>query len=132
MYLARSNPNGVISDGQFNRRSLLKGDLGERVIPKGGKEPAYFNPNYIDPNRSNDSGSQSPRRDTAAGISTNYGIQPKVNMVHVDPNTGQHYKIESGTSLLAQGPGTGHYNNAGSVARIKTPIMVKPMLQNQA
>ena len=51
MYLDATNPNSVIPENNRDRKELLVGDLGERVIPIGGKKPAYFNPNYINPNR---------------------------------------------------------------------------------
>ena len=42
-------------------------DLQPRLIPKGGKPGAYFNPNYINLAKVQDGNRQ-------AGVSTNYGL----------------------------------------------------------
>lgn len=75
-----TNPNSLIPENNRDRKELLVGDLGERVIPLGGKKPAYFNPNYLDPGRiAQYEASNSPKRNVAAGVSTNYGVVPKIN-----------------------------------------------------
>ena len=126
MYLEATNPNAPVPENNRDRRELLVGDIGERVIPIGGKKGAFYNPNYINPNKLKDS-SLSPNRQ-AAGVSTNYGVVPKINEVRVDPETGEEYQVESGTAIFAIGPGTGA-QQAGFVPRLRTPMLVKPMKQ---
>ena len=93
------------------------------MIPKVGKPGAYFNPNYIDPNKVEDNYRQ-------AGVGTNYGLVQRVNEVHTDPETGQKYKLQSGEALMASGPGTGLYQ-AGSAARIRTPLLKNPIKESK-
>lgn len=125
MYLATSNPNSLIADDNNNRQELRVGDLGERVIPKGGRKPAYYNPNYVNPTMIKDNRSLSPERNGPAGLTTNYGVQQKLKQVTVDSKSGQAYEVHTGSSIFAQGKGTG--STSTLIARMRTPLLVRPL-----